>query len=273
MYVLLALFIAAIFVSLWIHHLRSRDTSTLGDVRPEQPDQTEQPPHPIASPETATASSSAPAAPAHPTPALSAQALLPQQFVIFDLETTGLSPHSHEIIEFGAIRFTVGQTEHDTFQRLSKPSRKLPRKIVELTGITQEEMDREGSDPELAFREFLEFIGDLPLVAFNAEFDMGFLNATAQRHGVTIANRYTCALKRARRAWPELDSHRLAFIAETFGFPCNNHHRALADCERTLYAFWLATIEVGTKVRWLKPKPFQPIPGATAVPSISLQTP
>lgn len=182
--------------------------------------------------------------------------------MIFDLETTGLSPHSHEIIEFGAIRFTVGQSEHETFQMLSKPRRKLSRKIVELTGITQEAMDRDGSDPEQAFRAFLEFIGDLPLVAFNAPFDMGFLNAAAQQHGITINNRYTCALKRARRAWPELESHRLAFIAEVFGFPCNNHHRALADCERTLYAFWHATIEVGTKVRWLKPTPFQPLPSA-----------
>ncbi len=179
--------------------------------------------------------------------------LLPRQFVVLDLETTGLSPLADEIIEIGAIRVSLDLDSHPTFQTLVKPQRRIPSKITQLTGITQAMVDEQGIELEDALAQFMEFIGDLPIVTFNAAFDMGFIYSAARRHGTAVTNRYTCALKRARRAWPGLPSHRLAYLAEVGKLPTDLPHRALGDCHRALLVFISATQELNTKVRWSKP--------------------
>ncbi len=179
-------------------------------------------------------------------------ALLPRHFVVFDLETTGLIPHRHEIIEFGAILIDLNSNEHLTFQSLVRPERRLSRKISEITGITQQMVDKDGQPLGEVLSQFMEFIGDLPLVAFNAEFDMGFLRSAAQKHGIAVKNRYTCALKRARRAWPGLDSYRLADLARHGKLSEADSHRALSDSVRAMHIFVAATVQLGQKVRWTK---------------------
>lgn len=179
--------------------------------------------------------------------------LLPQQFIVLDLETTGLNPLVDEIIEFGAIHVSLDSDTHKSFQTLVKPKRKVPRKITEITGITQEMVDTEGIELIDALTEFIEFIGDLPIVTYNAEFDMGFIHNAARGQGIIINNRYACALKRARRAWPTLPSHRLAYLAEVGGLPNDDAHRALGDCMRALTVFVSATTILNQKVRWSKP--------------------
>jgi DNA polymerase III subunit epsilon len=139
---------------------------------------------------------------------------LPERFVVFDLETTGLSAGLHEIIEFGAIRVNSAEGTLDSFQAFVRPENKVPHRITEITGITQEMVDCEGGDLGDMLREFVEFIGDLPLVAFNASFDMGFLQNAASQHGLAIGNSYTCAMALARRTWPDLDSHSLPSLAK-----------------------------------------------------------
>ena len=89
---------------------------------------------------------------------------LPEQFVVFDLETTGLDAAKHEIIEIAAIRVNRDSTHHDTIQALVKPTKKVPKKIVELTGITQEMLDRDGKAIEESLRDFAVFVGDHRLV-------------------------------------------------------------------------------------------------------------
>ena len=177
-------------------------------------------------------------------------ALLPRQFIVLDLETTGLSHDRDEIIEFGAIRVTLDSDNHQTFQTLVKPERKIPRKITEITDITQAMVDSEGVQLQEALRGFIEFIGDLPLVAFKADFDMGFLYSAARKHGLAINNRYTCALKRARRAWPGLPSYRLIDLAKHGKLSLDDAHRSLGDCRRTVLVFTAATSTIGQKVRW-----------------------
>lgn len=179
--------------------------------------------------------------------------LLPPQFVVLDLETTGLNPATDEIIEIGAIRVTLDAKNQLAFQTFVRPTRKVPRKITNITGITQEMVDSDGIPLEEALCQFKEFIGDLPLVTFNAEFDMGFLHNAAKRHGAAIPNPYTCALKRARRAWPELPSYRLVDLAKWGNLSDVSTHRALGDCERALIVFTSATSTLGQKVRWTKP--------------------
>ena len=79
---------------------------------------------------------------------------LPEQFVVFDLETTGLDAAKHEIIEIAAIRVNRDSTHHDTIQALVKPTKKVPKKIVELTGITLVMLDRDGKAIEESLRDF-----------------------------------------------------------------------------------------------------------------------
>jgi DNA polymerase III epsilon subunit family exonuclease len=188
-----------------------------------------------------------------PPKAVELSALLPQQFVVLDLETTGLNSAQDEIIEFGAIRVTLNSENQVAFRTLVKPHSKVPRKIAEITGITQEMVDKEGIQLGDALNQFMEFIGDLPLVTYNAEFDMGFLYSAAKKHGVAIKNRYTCALKRARRAWPGLPSYRLVDLAKMGKLSDEDTHRAFGDCMRAMFVFTAATSELGQKVRWSKP--------------------
>lgn len=167
--------------------------------------------------------------------------------MVFDLETTGLQPESDEIIEIGAIRVNRGSDEHTSFQALVQPRKKIPKKITGITGITQEMVDDDGEPLEEALPQFLDFIGDLRLVSFNAEFDMAFLkNAVSQIEPErSIANPVSCALKMARRAWPGRKSYRLSDLAEDGGLSSEGTHRALGDCKRALIVYTAAASQLG----------------------------
>ncbi len=172
--------------------------------------------------------------------------ILPERFVVFDLETTGLKPDTHEIIEIGAIRVNRDSDNHDTFQALVRPSKKIPKKITELTGITQEMVERDGDFIETSLPQFIEFVGELPLVAFNAEFDMAFLKAAIQKNqaGALANNHVSCALKMARRAWPGRKSYRLSDLASDGGLSAEGTHRALDDCKRAMIVYTAAAAKL-----------------------------
>ena len=114
-------------------------------------------------------------------------------------------------------------------------------------------LDNEGIELSTALAQFVEFIGELPIVTYNAEFDMGFVYSAARKQGIKINNRYTCTLKRARRAWPDLPNHRLAYLAELGKLPQAVSHRAVGDCQCALVVFISATSKLNQKVRWSKP--------------------
>lgn len=171
---------------------------------------------------------------------------LPERFVVFDLETTGLDPEKHEIIEIGAIRVHRNSTQHDTFQSLVKPIKKIPKKITNLTGINQAMLDADGETLEAALKGFMEFVGDLNLVSFNADFDMAFLRNAAAKHSIPVVNPVSCALKMARRAWPGRKSYRLVDLAKDGNLSSDGTHRALADCQRTVIVYTAAASQLGT---------------------------
>jgi len=173
-------------------------------------------------------------------------AYLPDRFVVFDLETTGLDPNKHEIIEIGAIRVNRDSEMHETFQTLVIPKKRVPRKITEITGIDQKMIDADGQSLEKALKDFLDFIGDLPLVAFNAEFDMSFLRRAADMHSLQFKNQVSCALKMSRRAWPGRKSYRLGDLAKDGNLSNENTHRALGDSQRTLIVYVAAASTLGT---------------------------
>lgn len=172
---------------------------------------------------------------------------LPETFIVLDLETTGLDATRHEIIEIGAIRYRKGTTTHETLQALVKPSRKVPKKITEITGITQEMIDSKGESLADVMRELMVFVGESRLVTFNAEFDMAFLHAATVRHGLPkIKNPVSCALQMARRAWPKRKSFRLTDLASDGEFAGGTAHRALEDARCALIVYAAAVAELKT---------------------------
>lgn len=168
--------------------------------------------------------------------ASSDQTYLPEKFVVFDLETTGLNCNKHRIIEVGAVRFFKGRAVQESFSSLIKTGVRLTPKITQITGITGEIIANEGRDPVEVFSLFREFIEELPLISYNYDFDGPFLSTALQDYiGLQqLRNPTACALKMARRAWPGLDSYRLEDIARRGKLDINQGHRALPDAQRAL---------------------------------------
>jgi DNA polymerase III epsilon subunit family exonuclease len=154
-------------------------------------------------------------------------------YVVFDLETTGLSPGSAAICEIGAVRVR-GLELADRFETLVDPRRPLPAPIAALTGIDGRAL--RGAPPvDLAVRRFLEFAGDAVLVAHNARFDLGFLDREVERlTGRRVAAPVVDTVWLARRL---LEGRQrrvgLASLAWFFGTAVQPCHRALPDAEAT----------------------------------------
>ena len=179
--------------------------------------------------------------------------MTPPRYVIFDLETTGRNPNAHDIIEIGAIKIAHGSSKMTIFQTLVKAGKPVPPFIANMTGITQNVVDREGKPLEAALKEFQEFIGGLPLLSYGADFDMRFLRYGAKRVGMSFDNRSLCVLKLARKAWPKLPSHTLDHMATVLHFDtvveCSTAdegtHRAVGDCKRTYYVYQAVAYQLG----------------------------
>ena len=150
-----------------------------------------------------------------------------EEFVAFDLETTGLSSRSDRIIEIGAVILKNGQ-EVDRFQTFVDPERPLDKKIVELTGIS-DDMLKGAPKIEEVLPKFLEFVGDRILVAHNSDFDTGFIRAECNRLGYDY--RYTSAdtLILSQNLLSHLNKFKLNIVANALSLPDFNHHRAADD--------------------------------------------
>lgn len=151
------------------------------------------------------------------------------EIVVFDIETTGLSPQSEEITEIGAVLVKNGEIL-DKFETFVNPGKPIPQKIVELTGIT-DDMVADAPSPRDAVLSFMEFCGDRPLIAHNADFDTGFIRETLSRNGVKKSIRYLDTLALCRALVKEKKRHKLDIMAEYFGVPNPSHHRAVNDAE------------------------------------------
>ncbi|MBI4518704.1 MAG: GIY-YIG nuclease family protein [Deltaproteobacteria bacterium] len=158
-----------------------------------------------------------------------ARSLAETAFVVVDVETTGGAPQRGDsIIEIGAVR-VEGARVAERFSCLVNPARSLPRFITHLTGITGEML---AGQPLLAeaWPAFMEFAGDRVLVAHNARFDLGFLNAAAQAQlGRPLHQPHLCTLQLARRLLPQLRRRGLDAVAAHFGIALVDRHRALGD--------------------------------------------
>ena len=157
----------------------------------------------------------------------SADLPLDATYVAFDLETTGLQPESDVIIEIGAVKMSEGR-EISRYQTFVNPRRTLERKIVDLTGIT-DEMLKDAPDIETVLPEFLEFIGDCPLVAHNAKFDTSFLQNACKRLDLPYSYTSVDTLSLSQQLLAHLQKHKLDVVAKELKLPTFNHHRAADD--------------------------------------------
>lgn len=164
-------------------------------------------------------------------------ALKDATYVVFDVETTGLSVVYNTIIELAAVKMKNGEVI-DRFERFANPHEPLTHTIMELTGITD---DMLVDAPEISdvLRDFREFVGDGVLVAHNASFDMGFVNAGYRKMGEPeLTNPVIDTLELARFHMPRLKNHRLNTLCNHLNVELVSHHRAVYDAEATGHVLW-----------------------------------
>ena len=158
------------------------------------------------------------------------------EFVAFDIETTGLSPLSCKITEIGAV-LVKNDTVIEKFQTFVDPETSIPPEIVNLTGITDDMVKGAPKDKE-AVADFIKFVGDRMVIAHNASFDMSFIRKVAQDNGIPFVNSYLDTVSMSRFANPDLKKHKLNIIADYFNIGEFNHHRASDDAEMCSKIFY-----------------------------------
>ncbi|WP_066193761.1 PolC-type DNA polymerase III [Gracilibacillus timonensis] len=163
--------------------------------------------------------------------------LMDGTYVVFDVETTGLSAIYDTIIELAAVKLHNGEII-DRYESFANPHHPLSDTTINLTGIT-DDMVQDAPEVEDVLKEFHEWMGDAILVAHNADFDMGFLNTGLKRIGLDEAtNPVVDTLELARFLFPELKNHRLNTLCKKLDIELTQHHRAIYDAEATGYLLW-----------------------------------
>ena len=150
------------------------------------------------------------------------------EFVVFDIETTGLYRRTCGITEIGAVRVKDGKIL-DTFDTFVDPEMRIPDNIISLTGISNEMIQGAPKERE-ALEQFRAFAGDACLVAHNSDFDMGFVGKN--KYGIEFENDVVDSIAVATVALPELKSYKLNKIADHYKIPLK-HHRAVNDASCT----------------------------------------
>ncbi|HEX2944577.1 MAG TPA: PolC-type DNA polymerase III [Clostridia bacterium] len=156
-------------------------------------------------------------------------------FVVFDIETTGLYAEKDRITEIGAVKISEGKIR-DRFSTFVDPGMPIPEFITRLTGIN-DGMVAGAPSQEQAFDSFMEFVGDLPVVAHNASFDTGFMKHIARTCGKSFNNIIIDTLQLSRNLFPKLAKHKLDVVAKHLGVKLENHHRAVDDAAATAEIF------------------------------------
>lgn len=151
-------------------------------------------------------------------------------YVIFDLETTGVNCHADQVIEISAIKVENHQVIEE-FSTLVNPECHIPVVASEVNNIT-DDMVADAPLFKDVLPEFIEFIGDLPLVGHNIHtFDLPFIYRDSQKYLEKVpSNDYVDTLVLARMCLPDQEKYRLTNLADHFDITVENAHRALGDC-------------------------------------------
>ncbi len=161
--------------------------------------------------------------------------MIPVDFTVLDLETTGLNPKIDKIIEVGAVKVRAGIIT-EQFESFVNPGRRLEERIKELTGICDEDLVHAPTAREV-IPALIAFIGEDILVGHRILFDYSFVKKEAVNQKLTFEKQGIDTLKIARKYLPDLESKRLSFLCEYYGIPLKAH-RAVNDAIGTaqLYA-------------------------------------
>lgn len=151
-------------------------------------------------------------------------------YISIDLETTGLNPKQDRIIEIGAVKVVKGQAVEE-FSSFVNPGRKLEERIVELTGISDGQLQNAPSIEEV-FPELEKFLGDMPFVGHSILFDYSFLKKAAVNMNRTFEKSAVDTLKIARKYLADLEHRSLDYLCSYYQIP-HHAHRALQDAEAT----------------------------------------
>ncbi len=165
--------------------------------------------------------------------------LLNDLFVVFDTETTGFYAGSDQMIEIGAVKIQNGKII-DRFDELIDPKRPLPKKITDLTFITDEMLKGKDSEENVTKR-FLAWCGTSPMVAHNAKFDISFIKAATSKYNLPeFTNTVFDTMAIARILYPDWPNHKLQTLTKRLDVPWDEdkHHRADYDAEGTAIAFY-----------------------------------
>jgi DNA polymerase III epsilon subunit family exonuclease len=151
-------------------------------------------------------------------------------YVVFDLETTGISPRKDAVIEISAVKVRQG-TVVGEFNELVNPGRPIPYGASQINNIF-DEMVKDAPFFDEVLGRFIDFIGDDVLVGHNIhKFDMSFICRDAEKYfGRTIGNDYIDTLQMAKECFPDWQHRRLGDLAAHYGISTSGAHRALADC-------------------------------------------
>ena len=156
-------------------------------------------------------------------------------YVVFDIETTGLSETRNKIIEIGAVKVRDGEVI-DKFSEFINPEIPIPYYITQLTSITDAMVMNAPTYEEL-LPKFLDFVGDAVVVAHNAKFDTGFIRHYAKTLGIEWRPTILDTMTIAQVLIPELGSYNLDRLCKQFGVVNAHHHRAVDDADATAAIF------------------------------------
>ena len=150
-------------------------------------------------------------------------------FIAYDLETTGISPTMDRILEIGAVHVVDFQMKEE-FRTFVNPGRKIPEKIIELTGIT-DEMVKGAPSPEEAVKSFLDFCSEDTILGHNLIFDFSFIKVQTTFMKLPFEKKGLDTLKMARKLCPQLERKSLEYLCEYYQIESEHHHRAVDDAK------------------------------------------
>lgn len=153
-------------------------------------------------------------------------------YIVIDLETTGLDPSHDEIIEIAALKILDGVVV-DKFETLIKPESKIPKFITQLTGITNE-MVNDAPSIKNALPVLLKFIGNFIIIGHNVNFDINFLYDNLLNYNqLYLSNDFIDTMRLSRKIFKDFENHRLITLISKFNINIISSHRALKDCIAT----------------------------------------
>jgi len=158
------------------------------------------------------------------------------EYIVLDLETTGLSKYKHKITEIAAIKFKNNEII-EKFHSLVNPETEIPNFITKLTGINSDMVKNAPTINEI-IPNLKDFLSNHTIIAHNSTFDYGFLNQNhLNKYNKPLSNQHLCTRKLAHRLLPELYSKKLSVICDHFEITNKQAHRAMTDVEVTAEIF------------------------------------